>query len=370
MPLFNPKQKEMKTILYIFLCISTMNLIAQPTINSDAIVQLGEEESTTFLPIQTQNWNSGMSGQNINWDYSSLSMGDVCDYIAMDPMNSPYFDSFPDSDIYFVCTFDDSQGFTTEQHTFYQVEGDILQLAGNVSISISNPAFDSIFIVYTDFLDSATFPYSYEGNSEDTFEARITSYLGDQIIVAIQEGTSTHEVDSYGSLTTPSGIFENTLRVKRIELAENSIPGIPFSSPQESYRYTWYAEGENGVILNLDSIVIKDFTGNVQSTELTGSYRTMGPTSTETLSSLKKNITIYPNPTQEEIFVELPNLSDYQLDIYSVQGEKIAFTVTESTDNSKRIKLSDSKLSNGIYFIRISDNQNNTKLSKAILVNN
>ena len=101
-----------------------------------------------------------------------------------------------------------------------------------------------------------------------------------------------------------------------------------------------------------------DFSGNILSTELTGSYRTMGPTSTETLSSIEKNITLYPNPTQEEIIVELPNLSDYQLNIYSVQGEKITYSVLESTDNSSRLKLSDPNMSNGLYYIRVLDSEN------------
>ncbi|MEM9545456.1 MAG: T9SS type A sorting domain-containing protein [Bacteroidota bacterium] len=360
----------MKTILYTFLLFFTINLYSQPTVGGDAIVTIGEEEPTTFLPFSLQNWESGFSGPNVSWDYSSLSIGQDYDYIAMDPSDSPYFDSFPNSDLYFATTFSNSDGFVTEDHTYYSVEGDILQLAGNVSISISNPNFDSIFTVFTDPLDWATFPYSYQDNTDDTFEARITSYIGNQTIVALQTGSSTHEVDGYGTLTTPAGTFENALRVKRTELAENSIPGIPFSTPQESYRYTWYAEGENGVILNLDSIVIKDFNDNIVSTMLSGSYRTRGPNPTSTTSLNELNVSIYPNPAVDEINIELENLSDYKLYIYTVEGKLMPFSILNSSEHSSRIKLNTNDYRHGVLYLKVADKENIIKFSSPIIVGN
>ena len=360
----------MKTILYTLMMISSFGLSAQPTIGPEAIVAIGEEEPTNFLPFQASSWDAGASGVSVNWDFSDLAMGETCNYVAIDPAESPYFDSFPNSDIYFVCTFVDGQGFTTEQHTYYNVEGDILQLAGNVSISISNPSFDSIFIVFTDPLDWGTFPYSFEDTSDDTFEGRVTSYIGDQTIVAIQTGTSTQEVDSYGTLVTPSGTFENALRVKRVELAENSIPGIPFSTPQESYRYTWYAENENGVILNLDSIVIKDFNGNVVSNELSGSYRMMGPTSTSTSSIKPLDVKVFPNPTTDELNVEMTDITSYKLNIYTVDGREVPYDIQHSGNDLMKIKLSKLNTDHGFYYLKILDANQNIQATKAILVNN
>lgn len=360
----------MKIILYTLFFITSINLIGQPTVGPDAIVGLGEEEPTVFLGIQEQNWTSGTSGENIMWDYSNLTSGEMCDYLAQDPMESPYFDSFPDSDIYFKCTFADSDGQLVEQHTYYTVDGNTLQLAGNVSISISNPSFDSIFIVYTDLLDWGTFPYSFEDMTDDSFEARITSYIGNQIILAIQNGTSTHEVDSYGTLTTPSGTYNNTLRVKRIELAENSIPGIPFSSPQESYRYTWYGENENGVLLNLDSIVIKDFNGNILNTTYSGSYRVAGPTMTSTTSIPKDDLSIYPNPTTEEINVEYPDLSNCSIKFYAVDGRELSFSIVSSTHNSCKIKIDHGNMNHTVGYLRITDKEGFTKVTRPIYLQN
>ena len=339
-------------------------------VGPDAIVTLGEEEPTMFIGLNAQNWDSGSSGPNQSWDYANLMSGESCDYIAMNPAATPYFDSFPNSDIYFLCTFMDGQGQKTEQHTYYQVEGNTLQLSGNVSISITNPSFDSIFIVYIDPLDWGTFPYSYEDLTDDTFEARVTSYIGGQTIVAIQEGSSTHEVDSYGSLTTPAGTFENTLRVKRIEFAVNSIPGIPFSSPQESYRYTWYGENENGVLLNLDSIVIKDFMGSVVSTTYNGSYRIAGPTMTSTNTLLQNEITIFPNPTHEYLNIKLQNISDYHVYIYNVNGKRIPYSFVSSTDNLWRIMMRDESIGSGIYYLNVVDKRGSIKISKPFILQN
>ena len=342
--------------------------MAQPSVGSDAIVTVGEQEPTMFVPFSEQSWNSGSEGENQIWDFSDLAVGESCDYIAVDPTESPYYDSFPNSDIYFVCTFADSQGGLSEQHTYYTIENDVLQLAGNVSISISNPSYDSIFTVFTNPLNWATFPYSYQDMTDDDFEARITSYIGAQTISAIQTGTSTHEVDGYGTLTTPSGTFENTIRVKRIEMAENSIPGIPFSTPQESYRYTWYAENENGVILNLDSMVVKDFNGNVVNTNLLGSYRIQGPTTTSSTEVDEPQVSVFPNPGIEEFTVELSNISDYTLLVHSKIGKKVSFSVPSRTINSCTIQLDKSLTTSGLYFVTLINKRTGNKITKKISI--
>ena len=359
----------MKSIIYTLLLLFPLTMIAQPTISSDAIVDLGETEPTMFLPINEQNWVSGNAGPNQNWDYSSIGDGQACDYVAIDPATSAYYDSFPDSDLYFVCTFTDSQGFMTEDHTFYNVDNEVLQLAGNVSISISNPNYDSIFIVYTDPLDWGTFPYNYEDVTDDTFEANITSYLGNQTIFATQSGTSIHEVDSYGTLITPSGTFQNTIRVKRVELAENMIPGIPFTTGQESYRYTWYSENENGVILNLDSLVTKDFNGNVVSTNYSGSYRIAGPTMTSIGRLNDLEFSVYPNPMVNEATLNLTNIDDYTIEVVALDGKLIPLSILQIDDNQAKINFRSTSLFSGTYYLNLSNNKTQRRFSKQIIIN-
>ena len=358
----------MRLLLWVaFLCL-VLNINAQPTIGADAIVEVGEEEPTTFLAFTEQTWESGISGMDVSWDYSGLSMGDNCDYVALDPAESPYFDSFPDSDIYFVCSFSDAMGQASEFHTFYNIEGSILQLAGNVTVSISNPSFDIIYTVYTDPIDWGTFPYTFEDMSEDDFEARVTTYLGNQTIFINQTGTSTQEVDSYGTLTTPAGTFENTIRVKRVELAENTIPGVPFGSPQESYRYTWYAENENGVILNLDSIVVKDFSGTVQSTSYNGSYRIMGPTATAIKEIEGVELSVYPNPATEALNVEMLNISDYDVKIFSSHGKVLPYSILNAYDSQLRLQLDPQHFPKGIYVLRLLPKEGDKIISKIFTV--
>ncbi|MDF1698528.1 MAG: T9SS type A sorting domain-containing protein [Saprospiraceae bacterium] len=358
----------MKTIMCTLLSFFVLTSIAQPTINSSAIVGLGESEPTQFINLSNTNWNSGTHGPNQIWNFSMFMGGQECDYSGLASVDSPYFDSFPDSDVYFICSFEDSQGFTSKNHTFYQIDGDNFRLAGAVSLSIDNPSFDSVYIVYTDLLDWGTFPYSYEDLTEDSFEARVTTYAGNQIISAIQSGMSSHEVDSYGTLTTPAGTFKNTLRVKRIEMAENAIPGIPFTSPQESYRYTWYAEDEKGVILNLDSIVIKDFNNNIISTEYSGSYRIEGPTTTSTSEKVINELLVSPNPGFDQIKIDHQGISNYDIYIYSLDGKRQEYSIKSESQNSKTILLDRSQTLSGLYFIRMNNTSNGKVSTTSILL--
>lgn len=355
-------------LIFIFLLLPSLHLISQPTITANVIVNVGEAEPTMFFPANSMTWESGSEGENQTWNFGNLASGDACSFLGIDPVDSPYYDSFPESDIYFICTYVGIDGYTTENHTYYNLNNDILQLAGNVSKSITNPNFDSIFIVYTDPLDWGTFPYSFQDQTNDNFEARVTSYNGNQTIHAMQSGTSTQQVDSYGKLITPSGIFENTLRVKRIEIAENSIPGVPFSTSQESYRYTWYAQNEKGVILNLDSIVVKDFSGNPITTNYAGSYRIQGPTMTSTYSPLENAISIYPNPAIAYINIDIKNISNYDINIYSIDGDKIPFSIGSENENTTRIELNSKHFTDNLYLINIIDRRTGKKITRKLIV--
>jgi len=355
----------MKFSLYILFTIFSAHLIAQPTIGPEALVQLGESVPTHFFNISEQEWNSGISGEDVEWDYSSLPVGPGCDYLAMDPAESPYFDSFPDSDVFFLCTQEDGSGVASVQYTYYNIENNAFQLAGNVTISAGNPSYDSIFTVFTDPLDVGTFPYNYKDETEDTFSARVSTYTSTINIFAVQSGTSTHVVDSYGTLTTPAGTFPNAMRVKRTELAETVLPGIPFPTFQESYRYTWYAENEKGVILNLDSLVTKDFSGNVVLETFNGNYRMDPPTSTSTKTIAEVEWSVYSTANQIEI--QLTDSKDYAITVYDMRGSVVQYTILEQSNNRQVLQLEGS-VTDGIYYISLRHQQSGKTLSKGLFL--
>lgn len=70
--------------------------------------------------------------------------------------------------------------------------------------------------------------------------------------------------------------------------------------------------------------------------------------------SLNEEIIIYPNPTNNDLNIEIPNRIDNQIVIYDTTGK-----VTESFINKNLVFSKDvSHLSNGVYYINFTINDN------------
>lgn len=344
-----------KLTYFLSFFVLPCSLMAQVEITSAAAIQIGESEPTTYIDFSNQAFDSGPSGELKEWMYAHLPASmNTCSDTGLDPNDSEFRDSFPTSTVYFICRSKSIDGEETENHTFYRLDGNSFELVGNVTLSITDPDFDSIFVVYTDPILWASFPYTYLSEATDDFSATITAYAGAQKLVSLQEGTTVHKADGYGTVITPAGTFSNALRVKRTEIATNSIVGIPLTTGQESFRYTWYAEGEKGVVLNLDSIVIKDFTGNVVNTTYAGNFRSRGPM-TSSIPHINKQsaMWVYPNPVADRLIIDKsPAYSGpVDLTLFDARGTKVAAFQTGSVAGTVELNLQ--SLPGGFYTLRM-----------------
>ena len=288
--------------------------------------------------------------------------GDTCFYEILDPELSAFRDSFPQSNVYFICTTTSADGEKVENHTFYISNSNEVILEGNVSLSISDPDFDSIFIVYHDPQINFSFPYTFEKTHEDDFRAVITSYFtGQAPLVTIQEGTITTTADAYGTVITAAGEFKNAMRIYREEVAENSIPGISFTTPQESHRYTWLAEGENYLALNLDQIIVRDFMDNIISESYAGFYRKRPPAMSVGIGadhSFEVSSKVFPNPALDycQLMINIKQPQSLEAVILSLDGKPV------QSENIGRLSagnhvhdLNISNLQKGTHIIQIVD---------------
>jgi hypothetical protein len=74
------------------------------------------------------------------------------------------------------------------------------------------------------------------------------------------------------------------------------------------------------------------------------------------------NFRIYPNPAQTRIYLDLP--AGYnKVQLYNLTG----LMVMETTGNSVNGLLNVESLPSGVYFLKISDNQGNTKVQKVVI---
>lgn len=287
--------------------------MAQPTVTSNALVTLGEAESTQQLQVSPSDFDPGNTGANQTWDYSAIAEDiNECFYEALDASLSEFADSFPNSNVYFICISEDQNGEEVENHTFYMQDGNSLFLEGNVSLSISDPDFDTIFLIYSDLQKVMEFPYTLGSNYSDDYAGRLITITGDQTILVDLDGTITSSADAYGQIKTKAGTFENALRVNREEVTSNTLPAFPLPTTNEVSRYTWMSPSENYLIFNMERTVSKDFLGNTVATTYSGLYKKGEPVIASNSSAEidVHHINYYPNPTKDIVHLQLQ--MDYQ----------------------------------------------------------
>ena len=90
--------------------------------------------------------------------------------------------------------------------------------------------------------------------------------------------------------------------------------------------------------------------------------------SIDNFENANKNIVIYPNPIKANNQLEMSNLidGDYSINIYNAFGQNLQSKNT-TTYNSK-ITISISKLTAGIYFLRIINKSKNTSIVKKMII--
>jgi hypothetical protein len=70
--------------------------------------------------------------------------------------------------------------------------------------------------------------------------------------------------------------------------------------------------------------------------------------------SFKNNFNFYPNPVTTSLTISSSTITDFKIEIYTILGKKVL------TDQSKSVvtKLDLSKITTGIYFVKISTGKN------------
>ncbi|MBK7183419.1 MAG: T9SS type A sorting domain-containing protein [Bacteroidetes bacterium] len=79
---------------------------------------------------------------------------------------------------------------------------------------------------------------------------------------------------------------------------------------------------------------------------------------------LQNTISLYPNPAQDKLYIEFSEQldSDAKLELYDVTGKKVYEMQLKS--NNQKTEISNLNLSNGIYFYRISNGEQNLQQGK------
>lgn len=320
-----------KFLLSIFcLCAISYTTKAQTITLEEASPHIGD----TYVQASSDYVDPGTPGMNQTWDLSGLTNNQEYSSDIVNPAAQSGASNFPNATIAFVSG--DQVGYSIIGNNKIEVAG--LYNAGTV-MTFPNPR------------TQLQFPLSYQSTFDDTYE-RFVDLTGD---VANQEiGSVTGFVDGAGTVITPSGTFENVLRVKleTTAILNTIYQGDVISSIDYSdVGYTYIQAGSG---YPLASIIISEYSGQ------TSTVVTYLISSTTGISDLKalSELTIFPVPTSTDLTVSfnLESSSEVSYNLFAIDGRligQLAKSTLPKGENSIVLALP-RNCTSGVYLLQIS----------------
>ncbi len=163
--------------------------------------------------------------------------------------------------------------------------------------------------------------------------------------------------DAYGSITTPAGTFNNTLRIKQLIYSEDSTyadlgsgyqPLSNNPAQDTAISYLWVKNAPNTLVYSMDEIMNGTVgTGIASSASYFNATATRIPTFLKPAESLA-----YPNPSNGSKFVtlSLKNKNAESLYIYNISGELVK---EEKVNGGEAILFDTNVFDAGIYMYKI-----------------
>lgn len=292
------------------------------------------------------------TGPNQTWDFSWIDQN-ISDTLKISKADlTPFYNEFPTADY----------GLSSSISNYFYEE--ITPSGARILGKVNYDAFNSTYNVFQYNTPQITFPYPL--NYTDTFsftqQYRVqyaAFFPGSDSIRQYNYSRFNVEADAWGRLILPIGDFE-VLRLKQRSFITDTI-----------YSYTNPGGWSSGEI-NIDTTdtylyYAKEIGYRLMSyTQLiSGNSRSLGYLVDYYLSNqTPENLAfkLYPNPSNEQIFVEIEMEGSIQL--RDIQGRII---MTESVSKGKNM-LSLKDVPNGIYFASVLTSGNSVSIPQKLIV--
>ncbi|MEL6973097.1 MAG: hypothetical protein AAFO02_23235, partial [Bacteroidota bacterium] len=310
--------------LTLLLVLSSLLIIkAQPVVNTNILFSPGDQATVNYVETV---FSPGAAGADVEWDFSGLSSSYSIEWMAVTPEITAFQDSFPAATIAFFIPANDAPQILEDTYAFYRQDGnDFSYLGSTLSGDINGNIDTSFFTLNMDADHLYSFPLQFGDSSSDDIAGVNTINLQGNALVTFRTGTTTTEVDGYGTLHTPAGTFENVLRVKRTEDLSDDFSGI--ATTQEIVRYDWISPNHRYLLFHTEEIIIRDFLGNEQSRSTNTYYSTPEIiNNVEQANTTLQSFRVYPNPASNLLQLDVPSALLTQvasLWIYNSQGQRI-----------------------------------------------
>lgn len=306
---------------------------AQITIDNS--YKIGVNEGYTSVAVDTNGITEGNSGANQVWNFSNLTeISTPVSVTYLAPSSGSGSSNFPGATL--SQKIDESWSYIKDQ--------------GNAYFSMGMYTEDMLR-TYSDEQKLMQFPFSYNSTFNDTYKALTTA----EDMEIYSHGTVTTLADAWGTLTLPSGTYNNALRVKTITNNTDTIvtTGGSFVFGSTTTSYSWYVSGVKVPIFGITYIV-----GDLFSTKSV-SYVTEFSTSIKQNSQIADSYKLeqnYPNPfnPSTSINFSITKAGFTSLKVYDMLGKEVATLMNGNLNAGSYTATFDaSSLPSGVYFYKL-----------------
>ncbi len=319
----------MKKLYFLSACLLSASIShAQFSLNANNAPKIGDNHA--LQQADTTGVTPGSSGNDVTWDYSNLVLlGDSSSYEVIAPSSTPYAADFPNANLAHL----DQAG----QYIYYQTSATEYSFHGSVS---DDGMGGQLVYAYTDPATYFTFPMAFGATVNDDLAAGYST----QGMVFTRTGSITSEYDAFGTLITPEGTFNNVARI-RIHEDDNdqaSVQGFPVTVKTVVITYLWLQEDSPAPIMQISYVTVNS-SGIVTHAKNVGFRSGTGTVSVNETENTQAS-SIYPNPTQDKLQVDLP-LDSKNIHLHDFTGRRI-----QSLENMQENDIS--SLPAGAYILR------------------
>ena len=339
-----PNTHTMKKNYFITILafLFTTGISAQPVITYNGNApQIGDiyNVSGTF-----GTFDPGPAGGGQSWDFSDVQATLTAGVTAVDPSSTPFADEFPEATLAFR---DDDNSLET--YNYWQLTGSELFFLGMGSDPGTNPDI----IHYLDPRKIMQYPFAFNDTYTDSYFYAYPS----AIMLIHRRGTIIAMADAWGSVKTPAGSYNSTLRIKKVKTYTDSVwntgGDLMSVTPHTETDFEWYTATSHYPVLHIQ---VTEAGSSLSYTSLVGGIED---------NPLLSQISIYPNPADDIINVRLSDAVSEKIEIALVNQMGQQLTQLTKTGNH-RFSADIGGLAPGVYFIRIKSSSGKSAVSKFI----
>lgn len=375
----------MKHILlytFLFSCF-TLSLSAQPTVTNETFPEIGDSLRTAVDNLPS-GINPGSAGGDQSWDFTTLQAPFINTAPVLPTEEVEGYFAFPDAE--FATS-------TDNLNRFYRSSAGQVEVLGFYGQDPAGLGIEGAFR-YEPPLIQERAPLEYQDvytSTTDISFAFAAEDLPDQVLDALPitpdslrirlNAERTDEVDAWGMITIPGGIYE-VLREKRTEEQNIRLDAkvgffdwfdvtdiildvlqLEALEPRTTIAYRFLSDE------SVEPIAVVE-TGNEGMVISRVTYKAGGTVSNlRPVEELTPGVYAFPNPAIVNVRFEFTNLppDTYTLSIFNILGVK-EWSRQYLVNGGRTEKVNISSLRKGTYFYSISDSNGKTIVTKRLIV--